>query len=223
MTISTILFDLDGTLLDTAPDMANALNKMRARHRMDPLPLKDIRPHVGYGSRALLELGFNLHETDEHYPAYLEEFFNEYEACMNQSTNLFEGMDDALKQLENANLNWGVITNKPKRFTDGILHQLELQQRACIVICGDTLPRRKPHPDQLHHACNTLNVTTKECIYVGDTITDITASKAAEMKVIAALYGYIGENENPLAWDADDFINGPHELIGALGRLGAPL
>lgn len=211
--IQSVLFDLDGTLIDTAPDMAHALNQLRLKHHLIELPLDAIRPLIGYGSKALLKLGFDVEDSDSRYPELLHDFFNLYQAHLANSTQLFPDMDNVLHFLEQQHIPWGIVTNKPFRFTIDILKALKLEQRAACVICGDTLTKRKPDPDSILHACELLQLDPRSCLYVGDTLVDVTASKAAGTKSLVALYGYIGAEEDPYAWHADGYINKPDDII----------
>lgn len=211
--IKTVLFDLDGTLLDTAEDMAAALNYLRQQHDLPALAVEDIRPHIGYGSRSLLKLAFDVEEGHERYPKLLDDFFNAYDNHLTKYTDLFPEMHEVLSHIEGNNLSWGIVTNKPERFTHVILNELDLSQRSGVVVCGDTLATRKPHPETILHACDKLNVTPKDVIYVGDAKSDVTASKAAGTQSLVALYGYINNSENPLEWEADGYINRPSDIL----------
>lgn len=215
-TIDTVLFDLDGTLLDTAPDMASALNLLRRQRRMPEISLDIIRPLVGYGSKALLKLGFEIDENSREYLLLLEEFFTAYQNCLAHSTALFPGMALVLDHLDKNNLPWGIVTNKPARFTMHILDALDLSRRTACVISGDTLKNRKPHPEPILHACKLLNRVPANTIYVGDTATDVTASKAAGTHSLVALYGYIKADEDPYEWKADGYIESADEIINWL-------
>ena len=212
-TIDTVLFDLDGTLLDTAPDMAHALNTLRNYHGLPDLALAQIRPCVGFGSKALLKLGFGMDDHHPEYPRLLEEFFAAYDHCLAHSTVLFPEMAAVLNHLEAKNIPWGIVTNKPARFTSEILDALDLTRRSAITICGDTLTNRKPHPEPLLHACKILQRSPATTLYVGDTITDVQASKAAGTRSLVALYGYISADEDPYAWQADGYVETAGEII----------
>jgi 2-phosphoglycolate phosphatase len=216
--VTTVLFDLDGTLLDTAPDMAQALNTLRRARNLPELPLEIIKPAVGYGSKALLKLAFNIDDSHDRYNAFLEEFFNAYKNCLAHKTTLFAGMPEVLNYLEGNNITWGIVTNKPKRFTHDLLDELDLSKRSAVTICGDTLPQRKPHPAPILHACEILKCPTSGTLYVGDAATDIIASKAAGVSSLAALYGYISAEEDPYTWQADGYINAPSEIINWLTK-----
>lgn len=212
-TIETVLFDLDGTLLDTAPDMAHALNTLRQQHGMPNLELDIIRPLVGYGSKALLKLGFNVDENHRDYLILLEEFFNAYQNCLAKSTVLFPEMPAVLQHLEEKNIPWGIVTNKPARFTMNLLDALDLTRRSACIVCGDTLTNRKPHPEPILYACKLLKRAPENALYVGDTATDVAASKAAGSHSLVALYGYISAGEDPYEWQADGYIETAGEII----------
>lgn len=211
--IKCILFDLDGTLLDTAPDMAFALNQQRNRHSLPSLPYSVIRPHVGHGSKAMLKLGFKVDETHPNYGELLDEFFSLYEKHLLQSTQLFPEMDKVLKHIEDQQLPWGIVTNKPTKFTKLLLKNLQLDSRAACVICGDTLTTRKPNPATILHACQLLRLPPMDCLYVGDAAIDVLASKSAGTQSLVALYGYIHQEEDPFSWQADGYIKKPQEII----------
>ena len=214
--VTMVLFDLDGTLLDTAPDMAHALNSLRDEHDLPHLSLDAIRPHVGYGSKALLKLGFNADEQDAQYASLLSTFFSNYEKCLARSTVLFPGMSEVLTHLEDSNIPWGIVTNKPARFTHDLLDALDLSRRSDCTICGDTLEKRKPHPEPILYACHLLQQPPANTVYIGDAPTDIIASKAAGVRSLAALYGYISKDEDPYAWKADGYIKTPTDIISWL-------
>lgn len=211
--IDSVLFDLDGTLLDTAPDMVHALNIIRQEYGMPELQLRLIRPYVGHGAKMLLKLGFGVDETSHDYSILLEKLLNAYDECLTRSTILFPQMSAVLDHLEAKNIPWGIVTNKPARFTLNTLHALDLSRRSGCIICGDTLTNRKPHPEPILHACNILQRSPATTLYVGDAATDVIASKAAGTKSLVALYGYIGAEEDPYDWKADGYIKNPAEII----------
>lgn len=217
--VNTILFDLDGTLLDTAPDLAGALNQLRINHHLTELPLPVIRPTVGYGSRAMLKLGFNVDENHPRYTSLLEEFLALYQVQLTKQTKLFPKMEQVLKHLEDQHIPWGIVTNKPSRFTFDLLKALKLEHRAACIICGDSLSKRKPDPDQILHACQLLKQEPSTCLYVGDTSIDVIASKAAGTKSLVALYGYISHDEDPYSWKADGYVQEPIEIIDWLDKV----
>ncbi|MFZ2314792.1 MAG: HAD-IA family hydrolase [Gammaproteobacteria bacterium] len=211
--IETVLFDLDGTLLDTAPDLTFALNKVRQQHQLPALPVSAVRPHIGYGAKAILKAGLNMEDTHPDYPACLENFLAFYQTCSSQLTQPFPEIEKVLSYLEYQQIPWGIVTNKQARFVHDILQATKLDQRAACVICGDSLSKRKPDPDQILHALALLKRKAKTCLYVGDTEIDVIASKAAGTRCLVALYGYIGEEEKPEDWQADGYIQKPIEII----------
>lgn len=213
MTQACVLFDLDGTLLDTAPDLAEAVNQIRRERELPELELATLRPHAGFGSKALLKVGMDADDDHPDYPDLLQEFLSNYQACSMQSTQFFPGIEALLSKLDTLNIRWGIVTNKPERFTTPIIQQLGLDQRAACVISGDTLPQRKPHPAQILHACELLGVKTKDTFYVGDTLIDVQASNAAGTRSLVVLYGYANEDENPYDWGAEGYLHQPNDLI----------
>lgn len=211
--INSVLFDLDGTLLDTASDLGNALNELRHNHQLPPLPLATIRPYAGYGSREMLKLAFDIDEHHPHYPNYLDHFLQLYQTHLTRTTQFFPGMEELLTQLDERGITWGIVTNKPGRFAFDLLKTMKLDQRAACIVCGDSLSKRKPDPDQILHACDLLNITPANTLYIGDTVIDVTASKAAGTKSIVALYGYIKAEDDPQTWKADGYIQQPKDIL----------
>jgi phosphoglycolate phosphatase len=209
---TAILFDLDGTLLDTAQDMACALNQVRNLYQLPDLPLELVRPIAGQGTRALLKLGFGI--TDEaQFLLLREQFLTFYQKNCAETAYFFPNVQKVLTHLEENNILWGIVTNKPQRFAQEILHKLELARRAACVIYGDTLPHAKPHPAPIHHACQLIQKNPAHCLYVGDMETDVIASKAAGMPAMVALYGYFDSHEDPYRWGADAYIKQPLDII----------
>lgn len=211
--ITTVLLDLDGTLLDTAPDLGAALNNVLELHHRQPLPLTKIRPFSSTGTRGLLHLGFQIEETDPQYPKLREQFLQAYHKHLNDRTSIFPGMERVLQHLQNQNMPWGVVTNKPAHLATQLLEYFNLIENCACVIGGDTLAKRKPDPEPLLYACEIIGCTTAESIYIGDAERDITAAKRANMRSIAALYGYITEHENPEDWQADFYVDHPEQII----------
>jgi len=200
---STVLFDLDGTLIDTAPDFIRCLNELRRHHGLPPLPAPHIRRSVSNGARAMIYIGFGL-EPD--HPEYLEKhtaFLDLYEAGVALETTLFEGMDTILKSLEARDIPWGIVTNKPVRFAAPLVEALGLAERCATVICPDHVAHRKPHPEALLLACRELGADPGAAVYVGDHERDIEAGRNAGMKTIAVRYGYIEQPETVDLWQAD--------------------
>lgn len=213
-----VLFDLDGTLVDTAPDLACALNLQRERHGLPPLGLDIIRPHASHGSRGLLGIGFGLDPGHERFAAMREEYLDLYDQVYTLSPQPFAGMDEVLDTLEGAGLRWGVVTNKPRRFTRPLLDAMGLLARAACVVSGDDAARPKPYPDTLLLACAQAGVEPPACVYVGDAERDIQAGRAAGMPTIVAQYGYLGADDRPEQWGASALIARPAELLRLLVR-----
>lgn len=208
-----ILFDLDGTLVDTAHDLGYALNLQRVRHGLTELPLEVIRPYASHGSKGLLAIGFGLSTDDARFGEMREEYLAIYDQVLTRKPILFEGIAELLASLEAKNMPWGVVTNKPRRFTQPLMQSIGLLARAACVISGDDAPRPKPYPDTLLMACKQADIDPEQCWYVGDAERDIQAGKAAGMRTVVALYGYLAETDQPAAWGADQTINEPLDLL----------
>lgn len=211
-----ILFDLDGTLLDTAPDMARALNRLRREEGYPALPFESIRPVVSQGSPGLIKLGFDRSPGDVQFEMLRQRFLHLYASALAVKTTLFPGMENALGQLEANAIPWGVVTNKPGWLTEPLLRALQLWERAACVVSGDTLAQRKPDPAPLLYASRQLGVAPECCIYVGDAERDVQAGKGAGMKTLVACFGYLGETDRPETWQADGLIDKPEELFAWL-------
>jgi 2-phosphoglycolate phosphatase len=222
-TIKAVLFDLDGTLLDTAHDLGLALNQLLEEQKLPMLPLDIIRPAAGSGCKGLLKLGMNIDTTDACYPSLSEKLLRFYQDNIINTTQFFPGIEDTLRYIEKNNMPWGIVTNKPARYTDQLIMHLELAKRVGCVISGDSLQNRKPHPEPILHACKLLSVEPKDCLYIGDSAIDIEASKAAGNLSLAALYGYIPAEENPLTWGANGYIKHPLEIIDWIETRNADL
>jgi phosphoglycolate phosphatase len=212
MIADAILFDLDGTLVDTAPDLALALNELRRRHGLPPLPFEAIRPHASHGARGLLAAGFGLDPTMPEFPAMRSEFLELYAHHLCDRTTLFPGMADMLTLIESRGLPWGVVTNKPARFTRPLLAALGLSERAACVVSGDSTANAKPHPEPLLMAAATLGLPPERCLYVGDAERDVAAARAAGMPVLVATYGYLGDSDLPATWGANGLLPEPTAL-----------
>lgn len=208
-----ILFDLDGTLVDSAHDLGYALNLQRVRHGLTELPLEVIRPYASHGSKGLLAIGFGLSTDDARFGEMREEYLAIYDQVLTRKPILFEGIAELLASLEAKNMPWGVVTNKPRRFTQPLMQSIGLLARAACVISGDDAPRPKPYPDTLLMACKQADIDPEQCWYVGDAERDILAGKAAGMRTVVALYGYLAETDQPAAWGADQTINEPLDLL----------
>jgi len=208
-----VLFDLDGTLADTAPDLGFALNQQRLARGMPELPIEAVRSQASSGARGLLKIGFNIEPGQSGYDAMREEFLDIYERNLSRSTRLFPGVSALLEEVERHGLRWGIVTNKAERFTFPLLRALTLIDRAACVICGDTTPNPKPHPAPLLAAAEKLGIPARQCIYVGDDERDVQAGHAAGMPVVVARYGYLGNGTPPQLWGADGFIDAPEDLL----------
>jgi phosphoglycolate phosphatase len=211
-----VLLDLDGTLADTAPDLARALNRVRAAHRLAPMPVEITRAYTSSGARGLLKVGFGLEPGDERYEALRLQFLDFYAVEICVDTRLFDGIAELLDRLDRDRLPWGIVTNKAERFTLPLLRGLHLDQRVACVVGGDTAARAKPHPDPLLHAAAALQLPPSACLYVGDDLRDVQAARAAGMRVIAAKYGYLGDGGSIESWQADAIIEHPREVLDYL-------
>lgn len=214
--IHAVLFDLDGTLVDTAPDLGYALNLQRGIHGLPPLPFEAIRPQASHGARGLLQLGFGITPEDSRFTSMRQEFLQLYADNLCRHSRLFDGMNDVLKELEERTLPWGVVTNKPARFTEPLLSLLDLAERAACIVSGDTCPEPKPHPGPLLYACQQIGLPTTECLYVGDAERDVEAARNAGMPCIVAHYGYLDEGDQPDAWGALGLASSPLEILDYL-------
>lgn len=207
-----VFFDLDGTLVDTAPDLAYALNQLLKEQGKDPIDYDIIRPIASDGTAALLELGFGIREDDEAFIGLQKRYLELYRSNITRYSTLFDGMDNILDTLDDHQVPWGVITNKPARLTGPLLKELELDHRAICVVSGDTTGHSKPHPAPMLHACTRANVSPENCLYIGDAKRDIEAGQNVKMQTVAAAYGYIHDHDDPTHWQADAIISSPAEL-----------
>jgi phosphoglycolate phosphatase len=213
MSAAAVLLDLDGTLLDTAPDMARALNELRRQERLEPLPFEQLRCRVSHGGAALIRLGFPQLTPGAEFDALLQRFLMIYREGLALQTCLFEGMDALLTELERSGVPWGVVTNKAGWLSEPLLEALDLLRRAAVVVSGDTLAQRKPHPQPLLHAARMIRVAPERCVYVGDAERDVRAARAANMRAIVARFGYIGPDEKMQEWPAHGWIDSPLEIL----------
>ena len=212
-----VLFDLDGTLADTAPDLGDALNRLRADLGLPALSIEALRPYASSGARGLLRGGFDLLPEDSRFERMRDAFLSYYDERVCVGTRLFPGIGELLAQIERRGIPWGIVTNKSTRFTPRVVAALGLDGRAGCVVCGDTTPHIKPHPAPLLHAARELRLEPGDCCYVGDDLRDVQAAHAAGMRAIAAEYGYgVGDNGGPRNWNADATIAQPKDLIGIL-------
>lgn len=211
--IEAVLFDLDGTLVDTAPDLAFSLNEALRLHDRPTLPFERIRPTVSHGTPAMLRLGFGLGPEDDGFAALRELLLALYRDNLCQRSRLFPGMDRLLVTLEQRGIPWGIVTNKPASLTEPLVALLGLEQRAVCVVSGDTLPQCKPDPAPIVHACALAGASPGNSLYLGDALRDIHAGRAAGSLTLAARYGYLDEDEQPESWCADGIIDSPLELL----------
>lgn len=216
--VRAVLFDLDGTLIDSAPDLGAAADQMRVGRGMPSLPLEAYRPMAGAGARGVLGIAFGITPADPAFEALKEEFFRNYEQCMSQRTTIFEGVPELIERIQHAGLPWGVVTNKSKRFTDPLTKRMALFNEARAIVSGDTTPHAKPHPEPLLEAARRLGVAPWHCLYVGDDERDIAAGHAAGMGTVAASYGYLGLAADISQWGAHAQIKYPLELLQLLGK-----
>ena len=217
---TALLLDLDGTLLDTAPDMGGALNLLRVEAGREPLPLGSIRPVVSHGAMRLVSLGFP-EATGAEFERLRLRFLELYSQNLALRTELFPGIEPVLAELERLGLPWGVVTNKPGWLTDPLLAALGLDRRASCVVSGDTVAERKPHPLPLLHAAGLVGVAPADCVYVGDAERDIQAGRAAGMTTVVAAYGYISDDDDPAGWQPTGIIAEPGELLEWVGAAAA--
>lgn len=211
-----ILFDLDGTLADTALDLGRVANMLRFEEGLEPLAMQVLRPHTSSGVRGMLHAAFGLMPGDAPYAALSERFLSHYEHHLCVETRLFDQMPEVLDALDNQDIKWGIVTNKRSRYTHPLIAALGLAKRAACVISGDSTPHPKPAPGSLLHACALAGVRPEQCIYVGDDLRDIQAGRAACMKTVAAAYGYLGLDTPIERWNADAIIQSPDELLKLL-------
>ena len=217
--IKTVLFDLDGTLADTAPDLAAALNAVRQAKGKPALPFEQIRPAVSHGGKALIEVGFNLSPDSDEAETLRLQLLDHYRDNIANHTRLFSGMEEVLDHIEQSGANWGVVTNKPGWLTEPLMAELGLQPRAACIISGDTLNERKPHPAPLLHACELAGSQPEDCVYIGDAERDIMAGKRAGMHTLLALFGYLDESDQPHEWGADASVESPQAILHWLNKM----
>lgn len=210
--VRAVLFDLDGTLADTASDMADALNRLLAIHDKDALAYDIVRKHASKGSVAMINLGFGESLEEKKVQQLRDEFLQIYAEMLCNKTKLFADVPALLDFLDETNIPWGIVTNKPGWLTEPLTQQLNIAFRAICTISGDSLSKKKPSPNQLLHAANIIGVNSTECMYMGDDLRDVQAGKAAKMKTAVAAYGYIQEPQDPYSWDADVVFTKATEL-----------
>jgi 2-phosphoglycolate phosphatase len=211
-----VLFDLDGTLADTAGDLGGALNHLRVQRGLAPLPLDLLRPHASAGARGLIAVGLDIHPGHADYETLRLSFLDAYERCLADTTVLFDGVAELLDELEARGLEWGVVTNKPHRFTIPVMKGLGLDERAGVIISGDSTAHAKPHPLPLLTACEQIGASPQRTLYVGDDLRDIQAAQAALMPSAAAAWGYLGTAHEVAQWGADVITATPLDLLHLL-------
>ncbi len=214
--ISTVLFDLDGTLIDTAPDMAAALEILCDEEQHVRLPYDEVRPVVSNGSVALVTLAFGEKLDTQTLERLKTRYLEIYQQHLAVHSRLFDEMDELLQELEKNDIRWGVVTNKPGWLTEPLMESLGLHRRAACIVSSDSTKNRKPHPEPMFYACKLTNAKPEQCVYVGDARRDIEAGQNAGMKTIIAEYGYIGDGENTADWQADHSIQSPSQLLNYL-------
>jgi phosphoglycolate phosphatase len=215
--IKAVLFDLDGTLVDTAPDLGAALNAMRQRRGLSPIPESAYRPQSSHGAQGLIRLGFRVDQQHPDFPGLHQEFLEHYAANLTRNSPLFPGMAEVLEIFDARAVKWGIVTNKPARYTQPLLAHLGLLERAAFVVSGDTCAQPKPHPAPVLHACQIARAPVQDCLYVGDAERDVEAANAAGMPALVALYGYLGQDDRPEAWGAQGYIHAPVDLLDWIG------
>lgn len=216
--VRLVLFDLDGTFADTAPDLAFALNRTLAANGRPQLPLESIRPQVSHGAVALIMLGFGVGPDHPLFDTYREQLLDIYKKHLARETTLFPGMEELLEQLERRAVSWGIVTNKPGWLTDPLMQQLGFSDRAAAIVSGDTTDYRKPHPMPIIHACGLARCNPAETLYIGDARRDIESGNSAGNITLTALFGYIGDEEDPEEWGADGAIDHPLQVLEWIDR-----
>lgn len=218
--VQAVLFDLDGTLIDSAPDLGAAADALRVARGLPSFPLEKYRPMAGAGARGMLGVAFDMTPEHPDYMALREEFFCNYERRMTQCTQIFDGVPAMLQALQQRQLPWGVVTNKAERFTLPLTQAMTMFKTAGTIVSGDTTPHAKPHPEPLLEAARRLGVDPRRCVYVGDDERDIVAGVAAGMFTVAVTYGYLGQQADAAKWGADATINCVNELLPLLQLAG---
>ena len=209
-----VLFDLDGTLADTAPDLGGALNELRREQGLAPLPLEQLRPHVSSGARGLIGAGLGITPADTRYPNLQQRFLAIYQDALCVGTRLFAGIAEHLGELEQRGIAWGIVTNKSQRFAIPLIEQLELRQRSVCIVCGDSAPRAKPHGHPMQLASAVIGIAAEQCLYVGDDERDVISGRAVGMRTVIAAWGYLGSGKPPRDWGADAIAATPGEILG---------
>ena len=214
--IQTVLFDLDGTLADTALDLGGALNTLLKRHGFPEKSMNEIRPVASHGAAGLIFLGTGIDKSHPDFDQWRREYLIEYERCFDHDTVLFDGINSLITQLNQRNLKWGIITNKPHTFTHRLVPQLKFAVPPTVVVSGDTCDEAKPSAKPMLYACEQINVAPEQCLYVGDAKRDMEAGKNAGMKTVLANWGYIAVTDHTEEWPYDDLINEPKQLLALI-------
>lgn len=214
--VRAVLFDLDGTLIDSAPDLAGAVNDLRVAHDMPPLPYAALRPMVGAGARGMIGVAFGVGPEHAQFESLRDEFLAGYARRLLRQTCVFDAVQPVLAALSRARLPWGIVTNKAARFAEPLVHGLGLHVNAAALVCGDTTPHAKPHPAPLHEAARQLALPPSACVYVGDDLRDVQAGRAAGMRTLAAAWGYLGQGDPIEHWGADMVLPEPNALLNWL-------
>lgn len=216
--ISSVFFDLDGTLADTAPDLTISLNQILQKEHKPSIPIKKLIPFISGGANGMIKMAFDISEKDPKFQDIKKCFLIAYKKTLYHQTQVFLGIEEVLQYLEAKKIIWGIITNKPAEFTDPIMQRLNLTQKAACIISGDTTLFNKPSPQPILYACKITKTDPKKSVYIGDAKIDIQAGKAGGMKTLIANYGYLSENDNPKQWGADGTISRPEEIIDWLKK-----
>jgi phosphoglycolate phosphatase len=212
-----VLFDFDGTLIDSAPDLAGTANDLRSERGLPPLPFEQLRPMVGAGARGMVGVAFGVKPGDDEFTALRDAFLERYALRMLHTTRVFDAMLPVLQRLEDAGVRWGIVTNKATRFTEPMVAGLGLRERIAALVCGDTTPHSKPHPAPLLEAARQLALPAARCVYVGDDLRDVVAGRAAAMATLVAQWGYLGDGPPVHEWGADALLDTPTALLNWLG------
>ena len=209
-----VLFDLDGTLADTAPDLGGALNQLLLEQGRAPLSMAQLRPHVSSGARGMIGAGLGMTPADPAYLVLQQRFLAIYQEALCVGTRLFEGMAEHLDELEKQGIPWGIVTNKSQRFAIPLMEGLGLRQRSLCIVCGDSAQRSKPHAHPMQLASAVIGIAATDCIYGGDDERDVISGRAVGMKTVIAAWGYLGDGKPPAAWGADAIAASPHDILG---------
>ncbi len=214
--VRLVLFDLDGTLADTAPDLAGAVNRMLSARGIAPLPIDELRPLASHGARGLVGRAFGVTPEEPGFDELRQEFFREYESALCVQSTLFPSVAETLAEFDATGVLWGIVTNKIARFTQPLVAALGLAERAACVVSGDTTPFPKPHPAPLLHALDATGVAAGAAFYVGDDRRDVEAGRAAGVRTVVAGYGYLGNGGPCTQWGADHIIEAPSDLVALI-------